>query len=102
MITKLLADATALCSTDGRRKCETGLPTVNANGGTLNTILSVVFAILAAVCVLLIVIGALRLLEAQGDPQGVKKGRNTIVYAVLGLVIALTAETIVIVVLNRL
>ncbi len=102
MVAKLLADATALCSTDGTQHCNTGLPTVSANGSALNTILSIVFGVLAVVCVLLIVIGCLRLLEAQGDPQGVKKGRNTIVYAILGLVLALSAETIVIVVLNRL
>lgn len=101
-VLQVMADASAQCSTNDRLRCDTGLPTVGANASALSTIMTVVFGILGALCVLLIVIGALRMLEAQGDPQGVKKGRNTIIYAALGLVLAISAQVIVALVVGRL
>lgn len=96
------AGAKAVCTTDGSERCATGLPTVAADSASLHTILAVVFAVIGALCVLLVIVGALRLLEAQGNPDSVKKGRNTIVYALVGLVLALSAEVIVALVLGKL
>lgn len=100
-LTMMADTAKVLCRTDGKQTCDTGLPIVGANANSLHTILSLVFAVLGAICVLLIIVGALRLIEAQGDPASITKGRNTILYALLGLVVALSAEVIVTFVLVR-
>jgi hypothetical protein len=43
----------------------------------------------------MIIIGGLRYVAAQGNPQDASKARGTIIYAVIGLVLALAAEAIV-------
>lgn len=82
--------------------CDTGLPAVGAGSAELQMILKVTFGILAAVAVLLIVIAGLKFTISQSDPQEVAKARETIIYAVVGLVIAISAEIFVSFVLNRL
>lgn len=73
----------------------TGLPTTSATGSQLGEILTIAFATLAAVAVLFIIIGGFRLVISSGDPEDVSKAKNTIIYAVVGLVIVLVAEGIV-------
>lgn len=77
-----------------------GLPHVAANQGVLNTILNVVIGIVAAISVLFVVIGGLRFILSEGDPQAASKARGTIIYAAVGLLIAIAAEAIVALVLR--
>ena len=82
--------------------CDTGLPTVNAGPDQLQHILQLAFGIIAAVAVLFVVIGGLRLVISEGNPQDTAKARNTIIYAVVGLIIAVSAEGFVTFILGRL
>jgi hypothetical protein len=82
--------------------CDTGLPKVTATSGAISSILQVVFGVLGAIAVLIIVIAGLRFITAQGDPQGVAKARSAILYAAIGLIVALSAEVIVTFVLKNL
>lgn len=52
--------------------------------------------------VIVIIIAGLKFITSQGDTAGVNSARNTIFYALLGLGLALLAQTIVIFVLNKL
>jgi len=85
------------CDTD----CSTGLPVVDASSANLQHILQIFFGIIAVVAVLFIVIAALKFVTASGDPQEVAKARNTIIYALVGLIIAISAEVFVAFLLNR-
>jgi hypothetical protein len=62
---------------------------------------AIIFAA-GSIAVLMIVIGGLRYVLSNGDPQGTQRAKNTILYAVIGLVIALAAEAILRLVLRRL
>lgn len=73
----------------------TGLPTVGAGSNELQLILQVVFGVLGVVAVLFIVIGGLRYTISEGNPEDMSKAKNTIIYAIVGLVIVLFAEAIV-------
>ncbi len=101
----LLADVTPQglvnCG-DGTAGCDPKLPVVSASGSQLQHGLTIVLAIFAAVAVLMIVIAGLRFVVAQGNPQEVAKARKTIIYAAVGLTIALSGEAIVAFVLGRL
>ncbi|MEO7364526.1 MAG: pilin [Candidatus Saccharimonadales bacterium] len=95
---------TANCGVQTNRtvlQCETGLPQVAAGNSQIQQILKIVFAVLAALSVLMIVIAGFRYTIAQGNPQEVSKARNTIVYSLIGLVVALAAEVIVAFVLGK-
>ena len=79
-----------------------GLPEVSANNETLRTILQILFAVIALVAVIYIMITGLKLVVQQGDPQGISKARQGIIYAAVGLAIALSAEIIVTFVMGQL
>lgn len=86
MLTKLFA----LSPADG-----INLPNVGADKSQLNIALSVFFAILGAISILIIVIAGIRYIAGQGEPKSMATAKNTIIYAVVGLVVATTAFIIV-------
>lgn len=79
----------------------TGLPTPGASSGNLQHIIQIALGTLAAAAVLIIVIAGLKFITEQGDPQGVTKARETIIYALVGLVIVVMAEAIVTFVIGK-
>ena len=100
-----LGAVTASCDEGaGGLKCETGLPQVGGSDGIttaqIKQILTIAFGSIAALAVLMIVISGFRFIIAQSNPQETTKARNTIIYALIGLVVALSAEAIVALVLT--
>jgi len=102
LLFKTFASGASLLSCPGGGSCATGLPKVAGSSHELQYGLQIAFGIIAAVSVLIIVIGGLRFVMSEGNPENVAKARETIVYALVGLVISLIAETIVSFVLNKL
>ena len=70
-------------------------------GAIIPTILSIVFVTTGGIAMLIIVIAGYRYILAQGDPQATAQAKSTIIYALVGLLVAITAQSIVSVVLNR-
>jgi hypothetical protein len=71
------------------------LPDVGASSARLQIILNTVFAITGAIAVLIIVLAGFRMIVSQGNPNDVATARNAIIYALVGLVILITAFSIV-------
>lgn len=71
------------------------LPHVDANHGKVQAIMSVVFTIIGAIAVLMFVLGGLRYISAQGDPQEIAKAKSTLIYSIIGLVVSIMAVSIV-------
>jgi len=71
-----------------------GLPQPNTNN-TVSTALNLVFMLAASIAVLMIVIGGLRYILAHGDPSAVAQARNSMLYALVGLIIIMVAFSIV-------
>ena len=88
------------CGVNGE-SCDTGLPLVQASGSSVSLILQLLFGVIGALAVLIIVISGLRFILANGDPQTISQARNTIIYAAVGLAIAVSAEIIVTFVLGH-
>lgn len=63
--------------------------------GTLRQVANILIFIIGAVSVVMIIIGAMRYTLAQGDQAAVGTAKNTILYAVIGLVLSLAAYGIV-------
>lgn len=68
--------------------------------GWVYTIVNWVLIAVGILCVVFIIIGAVKFITSGGDPEKTKSGRNTIMYAVIGLVIAILANVIVQIVFN--
>ena len=79
----------------------TGLPGVAASSSNIQLILQIVFGVVGGMALIIIMISALRFVLSGGDSQGVTQARNTLIYAVIGLAIAVSAEVIVTFVLNN-
>ncbi|NBU34354.1 hypothetical protein EB118_12880 [bacterium] len=87
-------------STDGG--CLTNLPNVAANQTTLSNLLTVVFGVIGAVAVIIIIVQAIRFIMSQGESQKAADARRGVIYAAIGLAIAVSAEIIVNFVVGRL
>jgi hypothetical protein len=77
------------------------LPHTNANADTFKAVLKIVFGLVGALSLLFVTIGGFRYIVSQGEPQAVGKAKSTIIYALIGLVVAVAAEAIVSFVLGR-
>lgn len=72
---------------DNKRAC--GL------GDSIQTVINVLLFIIGVVSVIMIIIGGIRYTISNGDSGQITTAKNTIFYAVIGLVIALMAFAIV-------
>lgn len=94
-----------LCEGSGGTWTGDACTNANDNGGLPNmfrTIINVFLYIIGAIAVLMIVIGGLRYVISGGDSSAVTGAKNTILYSVIGLVVAVLAYAIVNFVINEL
>ncbi len=77
--------------------CEDYAGQINDNNlmGTVNTIINVIIGMVGFIAVVMMIIGGISFITSQGDTNKVTKARNTILYGVVGLVVALLAFAIV-------
>lgn len=64
-------------------------------GSIIKTVVNILLFVLGAICVIMIVVGGIRYATSQGDQSGVQAAKNTILYAVIGLIVAIAAYAIV-------
>ena len=60
-------------------------------GGTFSTITNVLLFIVGAIAVIMIVIGGLRYVTSGGNQNAVTAAKNTILYAIIGIIVAILA-----------
>lgn len=71
---------------------------VSDDTSLMNTVLNLInvaLSVLGLVAVAVIILGAVQFMTASGDPGKVKKAKDTILYGVIGLVVAILAYSIV-------
>jgi hypothetical protein len=78
------------------------LPHGSADGNKVQVILSIVFGIIGALSLLMVTVGGFRYVASQGNPQAATKAKDTIVYALVGLLVSISAIAIVTFVVGRL
>lgn len=69
--------------------------------GGFQTIANTLIFIVGAVSVLMVIIGALRYVLSNGDSAGLKSAKDTILYALIGVVIAMLSYALVAFVIGR-
>ena len=70
------------------------------SSGIFRTITNVLLFVLGAISVIMIIIGGLRYVISGGNSTAVTAAKNTILYAIVGVVVALLAYAIINFVLN--
>ena len=71
------------------------IPQVKANQSEIQVLLQLFFGVVGALALLFIIIGGFRYIISGGDPQAAAAGKKTIIYAAIGLVVAISGEAIV-------
>ena len=71
-------------------------------GALIGSVVNILMFILGAVSTIMIVIGGIKYVTSNGDSSSIQSAKNTIMYAVIGLVVAISASAIVAFVLGRL
>ncbi len=71
------------------------IPRVNADNATLANILSAAFIAIGGMAVAFLLVGAFKYVISNGDSGEITKAKNTILYAVIGIVVSVSAFTIV-------
>ena len=62
---------------------------------SINTIINLIFYAVGIIAVIVIIVAGIKFITADGDASKIKSARETIMYAVIGLVVALMAYAIV-------
>ena len=93
---------------DSRDEAQNGAKLVDGGGSAkqdlpdiITTIINVMLFIAAALAVIMIIYGGIRYITAHGDEKQVKVAKDTIVYSVAGLIIAILAYALVTFIFDR-
>ena len=70
--------------------------------GVLTKVASLIAVIVGIASVFMIIVGGFKYITSSGDPGNAKSAKDTILYAVVGILVALAAQSIVVFVLSRL
>lgn len=87
-------------SNGAAQKAMEGFTKVNTVGAdtdlhsSIGTILTVVYSIVGIVAVVMVILGGISYATSQGDAGKLKKGKDTILYGIIGLIIVLLAFAI--------
>ena len=82
----------AECIRSGLDSSATG--TSGSVSDIIGTVVNVLLFLLGAVCVIMIIVGGFRYVTSNGDQSAVKAAKDTILYAVVGLIVAIAAYAI--------
>jgi hypothetical protein len=87
-------DGTAQSGADSARGTDQTANLFGANG-IFRTITNVLLFVLGAISVIMIIIGGLRYVVSGGNSTAVTAAKNTILYAIVGVIVALLAYAII-------
>lgn len=96
-LTSLPAYAFSLSLQDGANAAKGNDQVTNIFGtsGVFSTITNVLLFLVGAISVLMIIIGGFRYVVSGGNSASVSAAKNTILYAVIGIIIAILAYAII-------
>jgi hypothetical protein len=71
------------------------IPQNELNNGSFTTVLQIVFGIAGGVALIMLMLAALKYVLSRGDPNGVARAKDAIIYALIGLAVCAAAFSIV-------
>lgn len=67
----------------------------NGEGGIFRTITNVMLFLIGAISVIMLIVGGIRYVVSGGDSTAVQNAKNTILYAIVGVIVAILAYAVV-------
>lgn len=96
-----LCGGTQISLTTSSAECETGTGGQDQVNNAVKLGLNMFSAIVGIIAVVMIIVGGIQYITSSGDSGNITKAKNTIMYAVIGLVVVALAQIIVKFVLER-
>ncbi len=97
---------TAICEgvglTTGTNKCTDKAKTDEGAQKLISAVITLLSMAVGVVSIIMIIIGGFKYVMSNGDSNGINSAKNTILYALVGLVVVAMAQVIVNFVLNKL
>lgn len=87
-------DKPTVCN-DANTVKTTGENPLTGPNGTLTKAINIIATVIAVTSIIIIIISGIKFVLSQGDPQKVATARQSIIYACVGLVVAVVAKAIV-------
>lgn len=84
----------------GSAKGDSQQPELFGDNGVFRTVTNVLLFIIGAIAVIMLIIGGIRYVLSGGDQAQVTSAKNTILYAIIGIVVAILAYAAVDFVIN--
>lgn len=78
-----------------------GIPKMSLGQATVDGILASLFGVAGVVCIIFIVLGGVKYTVSQGNSGDLQKAKDTILYAVIGLVIVFASYGVINFILGR-
>jgi len=85
----------AQCAQVGADKVKTGGAKTSNLSTAIKTVVNTLLFVIGVIAVIMIVIGGLKYTTSNGDSNQVTSAKNTILYAVIGLIVAIMAYALV-------
>lgn len=85
----------ANCVRQGANKANTGGGNVSTLDQGIRTVTNILLFLIGAISVIMIVIGGIKYTTSNGNADQTKSAKNTILYAIIGLVVAILAYALV-------
>lgn len=97
-------DANTLTISNGAQcaKADSAKDNLFAPNGVFSIVANTLIFLVGAVAVIFLIIGGLRYVVSNGDPKNVEGAKNTILYAIVGIVVAVISFALVQFVINAL
>jgi hypothetical protein len=83
----------------GNRGCD--VPGTSSPASVVKTAINILSLVVGVAAVIMIIIGGFKYVTSAGDSNSIASAKNTVIYAIVGLIIASLAQVIVRFVLNR-
>ena len=99
-LTESLCGGTGLTLSEDGTTCEDNKAETTVNG-TISLALNIFSAVVGIIAVVMIIVGGVKYITSQGESANITSAKNTILYALVGLVVVALAQVIVRFVLNR-
>lgn len=96
-----LVPTSATVSADAKSQALSGVNDVGGTAdtrsvaGTIQSIINLLLFLIGSISVIMIIIGGIRFTTSNGDPAQAKAAQNTVLYALVGLVVAIMAFAVV-------
>jgi hypothetical protein len=94
-IVHMFADASGEIGKGINQACASACNTGTDIGGIFAGIANALIFLIGAIAVIMIIIGGLRYVTANGDSKATASAKDTILYSVIGLIVAIAAFAIV-------